>query len=160
MRWASLLISVLAACGDGNDGAGHLDIEGKSGDEAARLLATRLCEREVRCGQASIECSSGGPAGGSPTTTRCMGQITPVTAAECFDDVFNDLSDVLGCKPITGAEATILRACFEPQIGRACVTQAELDAAVQRAQAGQSSNLNSRPPACDQLLTDFAGRCP
>jgi hypothetical protein len=151
---------VLVACGDGNGGSADLDLEGKSGDEAARLVATQLCEREVRCGRASVECRIGGPAGGPSTPPQCTGQISAVDRMDCFDDVYGDLSEVLACKPISAAEATLIRACFEPLISRACLTQADVDQAARMQEAGQSSNLNPRPPACEQLLTDLAGRCP
>ena len=79
---------------------------------------------------------------------------------DCFDDVYGDLSEVLACRPISAAEATLIRACFEPLISRACLTQDEVDQAARMQEAGQSSNLNPRPPACEQLLTDLADRCP
>jgi hypothetical protein len=154
------MIPVLLACGDGASNTAPLDVEGKPGDEAARLVATRLCEREVRCGQPTVGCSSSGSSGGMTTGTRCVGQIEMVSAAECFEDVFGDLSDVLSCKPISTAEATLIRACFEPLIARACVTQAEVDEAARKQESGQSSNLSPRPPACQQLFADFGARCP
>jgi hypothetical protein len=160
MRWLWLVLPVLVACGDGAGDTTPLDLEGKSGEEAARLVADRVCEREVRCGQPTVECSGGGSAGGMTTGTRCTGQIAPVTAADCFDDVFGDLSEVLSCKPISMAEATLIRACFEPLIARACLTQADVDQAARMQESGQSSNLNPRPPACQQLFSEFDRRCP
>ena len=91
---------------------------------------------------------------------RCVGEIEPVVASDCFDDVFGDLRKVLACKPISGPEATLIRACFEPMIARACLTQAEVDQAARQQESGQTANLNPRPPACLQLVTDLAGRCP
>jgi hypothetical protein len=160
MRWRWFLLPVLVACGDGDGGSSGLDLEGKPGEEAARLVATQLCEREARCGRASVDCRGGGSAGGMTTGTQCTGQIAMVSATDCFDDVFGDLSEILSCKPITMAEAAIIRACFEPQIARACLTQADVDQAARMQESGQSSNLNPRPPACQQFFADFAGRCP
>jgi hypothetical protein len=160
MRQIWLMTLLLLACGDGAGTAGPLELEGKSGDEAARLLATRLCERDARCGKASVQCSSSSSTSGAAQTTRCMGRIDRVDPGACFQDVFGDLSGVLSCRPVSATEATLLRACFEPLIARECLTQAAVDEAARVQEAGQSSNLNPRPPACLQIFSDFAGRCP
>jgi hypothetical protein len=68
---------------------------------------------------------------------------------------------MFSCRPLSEAEAQLVRACFEPWIARACVTQGELDQAVRTAeQTGMTPDFNVRPAACDQMAAELGGRCP
>src|SRR5450432_97700 len=91
--WSGLLGLGLAvlSCG-GNADPGHVEISGKSPDDAAAIAAHAVCAHEAECGSVSISCSSSGSAGGGGSDAggapsfSCTARIDPVSYDDCFKD--------------------------------------------------------------------------
>ena len=153
--WSGLLGLGLAvlSCG-GNADPGHVEISGKSPDDAAAIAAHAVCAHEAECGSLNIICSStgsagggGGDAGGAPSF-NCTGRIDPISYDDCFKDRSASIALLLTCGALTPDQTNTLETCFDILDARQCTTQTEADA---RARANESGAVNDGvglPPEC------------
>jgi hypothetical protein len=151
----------LVACSGG--GPTHVEISGKSPDEAAALAARAICGRDARCGRPSVTCSGGGSAGssgsdGSAPTITCEGKIAPVSYNDCYADASEDIAQVLTCASLTAEQIDTLEMCFDMVAAQPCTTQAEVDARARDSEMGISPQPDVLPAAC-ALFMNPPGNC-
>jgi len=153
--WSGLLGLGLAvlSCG-GNADPGHVEISGKSPDEAGTIAASAVCAHAAQCGSVSIVCAGGGSAGsaggdaGRAPSFICTASIEPVVYDSCFADLSASVARLLTCGALTPDQTNTLETCFDMLVARKCTTQTEADA---RARANESGAVNDGvglPPEC------------
>jgi hypothetical protein len=152
----------LLSCGDGNNGAGHVEISGKTPTEAAAVGARAVCSRDARCGHVTIACTGGGSAGGngsdaSAPTSSCVATIELVPYDDCYADASTDIADLLTCAAPTPEQTNMLEICFDMLAARRCVTQAEADARARAIEAGAEPPPDGPPAACALLANPPPG---
>jgi hypothetical protein len=142
---------VFVACSGG--GPTHVEISGKSPDEAAAVAARAICGHDARCGRVVVTCSGGGSAGssgsdGSAPTVTCVGTIEPVPYNDCYADASEDIAEVLTCGSFTTEQIDTLEMCFDMVAAQPCTTQAEADARAHDSEMGISPQPDVLPAAC------------
>lgn len=131
---------------------GGVSTVGKTPEEAGQEIANELCARAESCGTTHIDCASDG------TTTTCTGSIEPVTQAECLDGAPAAFTEAVTRADAAGVDRADLDACINAMLGQGCITQAELDAYLEKVNAGMTDAVLREPPAaCASLGIPVGG---
>jgi hypothetical protein len=155
-QWGLLSLGLaVLSCGDNAD-TGHVEISGKSPDDAAAIAAHAVCAHEAECGSVNIACSSSGSAGaggdaGAAPAFICTARIDPVVYADCFKDASASIARLLTCGALTPDQTNTLEICFDMLDARKCTTQAQADARARANESGATDDGVGLPPECAML---------
>jgi hypothetical protein len=159
-HWGLLGLGLAVLSCGGDAGTGHVEISGKSPDEAGATAARAVCAHEAQCGSVSIICSGGGSAGsdggdaddaGDARSFICTARIEPIAYDSCYTDVSTSVARLLTCGALTPDQTNTLETCFDMLDARACTTQGEADARARANESGGASEGPSLPPECALL---------
>jgi hypothetical protein len=144
---------VLIACS--SDGPTHVELSGKTPDQAAAIAAQSFCAHEARCGHIVVTCMGGGMAGVSGNAAAlavtCVGTIEKPSREDCTADATGDLAELLTCAAPSAEQIDTLETCFDTLAAEACPTQAEADARARDSEMGISPPPDDPPAACALL---------
>lgn len=139
----------LAACGGGNS----IDIVGESPENQADEIAGALCDKQVECGTTTISCTQTGD------MIDCTGMIEhDQTYDACYAETRPEVLEDLSSCDLTTDQERELQSCINATLDQSCITQAELDAYIEKVEAGdENATLRDPPPECAGLEALFEG---
>lgn len=137
---------LVAACGGGGS---SVDIVGDPPDQQAEAIADAICDQQVECGEATVDCTFNQ----ETQMNECVGTIEDVEYDACVAETEPEILATLeGCE-LTAEEEQLVEDCINDQTAQSCITQAELDAYAAELEAGnEPEELRPPPAACEQAF--------
>lgn len=142
IAYAFITVLFATACGGGGS---SVSIVGDTPEQQAETIADALCDKQVECRQATIDCET------DPETQMldCTGTFEDVDYDECVaDNEPGILADFQNCE-LTAEEEAIVEDCVNALLAQPCISQAELDAYIAEIEAGnEPEEPREYPEAC------------
>ena len=108
-----------------------------------------LCARVAECGEWEVTCVDNEEDG-----LDCAVTLVDVTYDECVSEVEPEFRESLECVELTSEQEGQMNDCINRLAGRACISQAEMDAYIAAVEAGEDPvPPGGKPPAsCEQIV--------
>lgn len=153
LRRLGLVLCLASACAAAVDAP---TVDEATPQEAAQTVADVSCEKADECRYISASCTAC-PVGEPSCEPTCTVQRQPYSAAECFEDIQEDLERGFACQDLTSAEVALVDACLAATPDEECPRVEDVQAWVDGGRQGR----DPRDPieACDVLYDDIIYRC-
>lgn len=124
--------------------------------EAAQTVSDVSCDKAAECGYISASCSACA-VGEADCEPECTVEHRQYSAAECFEDIEEDLVQGFACQDLTPNEVGLVDECLAAVPDVDCPSVEDVEAWVDGGRQGR----DPRDPieACDLIFDDIIYRC-
>ena len=153
LRLLLLAVCVSGACAADTETP---TIDDATPQQAAQTVTDLACEKAAECGYITASCIP--CAVGEPNCEiECSVEQRPYTAAECVEDIEEDLERGFGCEDLTADEVALVNECLAAIPDAGCPRVDDVEAWVDGGRQGR----DPRDPieACDLVFDDILYRC-
>ncbi len=153
LRPLGIVLWLSSACGAA---VGTPTVDNATPQEAAQTVADVSCEKAAECGYITASCTAC-PVGEPDCEPECTVEPRSYSAAECFEDIQEDLERGFGCEALTSDEIALVDDCLAAAPDASCPNVEDVEAWVDGGRQGR----DPRKPveACDVLFDDIIYRC-